>query len=175
MRLEWRDVDVDGGPPINTSLTGVEAAWLVKAAAGQAHVLEVGSAYGYSTVLLAGAADHVDAVDPHVDLGSVEVLRGNLAARNLTRRVTILEGFSQVLLPQLRAQGLRYGVVFVDGDHTQAAVEHDAVWGLRLLQPGGLLCCHDYDEATCPGVRAGLDRLLGRPPTLVDTLAVYPR
>lgn len=172
IQLEWRDVPIGDGPPINTSVTDAETARLAELATGR-RVLEVGAAYGYSTVVLAQAATHVTSVDPHQWLPSYAPLMANLHSYGVARKVDVLVTDSFTALGDLATVGERFGLVFVDGDHAEAAVEHDVTWARKLLAPGGILACHDYDEVTCPGVRAALDRLLGAPGELVDTLAVY--
>lgn len=170
MRLEWRDVPI-GNTVINTSLTSAETAELQRLAAGK-DVLEVGSAYGYSTVALALVAKSVVAIDPHVTHDSHQTLLANLAANGLDN-VTVRVGRSQDHLPALL--GCTFDLIWVDGDHSAQVVEHDVAWAQRLLRPGGVLACHDYNEDTCPGVKIALDKLFGGPGELTDTLAVYHR
>jgi predicted O-methyltransferase YrrM len=173
MKLEWRDVTIDGWlPAINTSLTANETLELQRLASGK-RVLEIGSAFGYSTVILARVAQHVTAVDPHGALNSLETLRANLSAYGVTDKVTIHDAPSQMMMPALHTQGELFDLVWIDGDHEAPAVEHDITWGLELLNPNGVLACHDYDEDTCPGVRVAIDKVLGGPGHLIDTLSVH--
>jgi predicted O-methyltransferase YrrM len=170
VKLEWRDVEI-GGVTINTSLTAAETAELQRLAAGK-RVLEVGSAYGYSTVALASVAAKVTAVDPHLWLNSLETLEGNLASAGVAHKVKIIRGDSRAVLPRLALAGPMFDMVWVDGDHAAEVVASDVEWAVKLLHPGGTLACHDYGEDTCPGVRSALDAWKV-PPRLVDTLAVY--
>ncbi len=172
MQLLWRDVAPGDGPAINTSLTERETdeLWLL---ADAGDVLEVGSAYGYSTVALALVAKHVDAVDPHTGHGSYPQLLMNLGVYGVAERVTVIRQMSQTALPVLFNAGNRYDLVWIDGDHQAETVEHDVTWARKMLKPGGVIACHDYDEVTCPGVRAALDKLFGGPGRLVDTLAIF--
>jgi predicted O-methyltransferase YrrM len=172
MLLVWRDLAPGDGPPISTSVTEAEAAELGRLAAGR-EVLEVGAAYGFSTVTLALSATWVTSVDPHTWLPSYAPLLRNLNAYAVDDRVTVLQGWSFDVLPQLAEAGRIFDLVFVDGDHAEQAVDHDVTWGRKLLAPGGTLAAHDWDEDTCPGVRVALERVLGPPHRLVDTLAVY--
>jgi predicted O-methyltransferase YrrM len=181
VRLTWRPVALGNGPAIDTSLTLAETAELQRLAK-DADVLEVGSAYGYSTVALALVARSVVAVDPHVTHGSYGILRANLGFYGIAEKVTVLIETSQQALPGLAGAsigwppvrtGLRFDLVWIDGDHTAEVVEHDVTWALKLLKSGGVLACHDYDEETCPGVKVALDKLFGGPGELTDTLAVY--
>ncbi len=167
MKLEWRDVPI-GNSVINTSLTAAETAKLQELAGGK-DVLEVGSAYGYSTVALGLVANSVTAIDPHTAHNSYETLLRNLEANGL-HNVRVVNGWSQDILPTLPPT---FDLVFIDGDHTAETVEHDVTWALKLLRPGGVLACHDYNEDTCPGVQVALDKLFGGPGDLTDTLAVY--
>jgi len=172
MLLPWRPVSIDGGPQILTSVTERETEVLHELAADAGEALEVGSAYGYSAIVIAKAGARVTAVDPHAGelSGSLGIMMGNLQAYGVNT-VTVSVGPSQEVLPRLPLAW--FGLVFIDGDHTEATVEHDVTWARKLLRPGGVLACHDYDEGTCPGVKAALDRLFGGPGDLTDTLAVY--
>jgi predicted O-methyltransferase YrrM len=169
--LEWRDVAPGDGPTISTSLTSAEADELRRLAAGGS-VLEIGSAYGYSATVMALEAAWVIAVDPHTWLPSFGPMTANLEAYGVSGRVEICREDSRSALPRLHAEGARFDLVWIDGDHAAHMVTHDVQWALQLLKPGGTLACHDYDEATCPGVREALDAWKV-PPRLVDTLAVY--
>lgn len=187
MRLTWRDVEVRPGLPIYTSLTTAEAAELGRLAKDR-RVLEVGSAYGYSgLVMLTAGAEELWAVDPHVTHDSLGAFQANVDAAGFTSKVRTIVGTSQ------QAASLRYagpsigagasvperyfGMVFIDGDHTREGVLHDVEWARRLVKPyGAVIACHDYDESTCPGVKQALDELgltWRRPSYMVDTLAVY--
>lgn len=172
MRLTWREVAPGRGPGIDTSLTEAETKELARLAA-DADVLEVGSAYGYSAVVMALAGAQVVAVDPHVQMASYETMMANLGFYGVAGRVEVRRLDSRVALPLLFEQGRRFDLVWVDGDHTADMVEHDVNWARKLLRESGTLACHDYDEETCPGVRVALDKLFGGPGTLTDTLAVY--
>jgi predicted O-methyltransferase YrrM len=173
MKLEWRDVPIGDGPAISTSLTADETAELQRLAK-DADVLEVGSAYGYSTVAMGLVARSVVAVDPHQWLNSFGVLLENLEAYGVTSRcvVDMRREDSRVVLPVLAGEGRTFDLIWIDGDHQAHVVAQDVANALRLLKPTGTLACHDYDEATCPGVREALDAWKV-PPRLVDTMAVY--
>jgi predicted O-methyltransferase YrrM len=170
--LPWRPVSIDGGPEILTSVTETETEVLHELAADAGEALEVGSAYGYSAIVMAKAGARVTAVDPHAGElpGSLGIMQGYLQAYQ-ANSVLMRVGRSQEILPTCPLAW--FGLVFIDGDHTEATVAHDVEWAIKLLRPGGILLCHDWDEGTCPGVRAALERLLGPPPELTDTLAVY--
>lgn len=150
-------------PAISTSVQPAEAHQLAGFARG-ADVLEIGAAYGYSAVVMALAGAHeVISVDPHNQVPDSErIMYGNLDAYGVADRVKIHRGTSQEILPELAEQHYRFDLVFIDGDHADAAVRHDvlAVVLPPLLAADGILACHDYGEdCCCPGVRTALDHL----------------
>lgn len=176
--LPWRDLGFGTGPMISTSLAQVETGRLQELAAGR-DVLEVGSAYGYSTVAMGMVAKGVTTIDPHETHRSLGILRGNLEAYSLTGKVDVRVGYSSEVLPEIEADqayaghGRLFDLAFLDGDHTAPGLTLDVGWALRLVKPGGFIACHDYDEATCPGVRAALDALFpAGPHELVNTLFI---
>lgn len=172
MHLPWRDVAPGPGPAVSTSVTEAEAATLRGLAAGR-RVLETGSAYGFSAVTMALAgAEHVTAVDPHTWIpGSYEQMMANLGFYGVAERVTVVREPSQVALPRLAAQGAAFGLVFVDGDHSAAAARHDIEWGLKLLEPGGVLAIHDAGESCCcPEVGQVTAAMFGEGGEMVDTM-----
>jgi predicted O-methyltransferase YrrM len=50
-----------------------------------------------------------------------------------------------------------HDVVFIDGDHSEAAVEWDTALARRIVQPGGLIIWHDYHNLETVDVRRVLD------------------
>lgn len=168
MYLPWRTPEY--GPPLWTSLTAAEASFL-RGQATDRDVLEVGAAYGYSTILMAEVAASVVSVDPHDALDSLPILRDNLKQYGCEGNVDVRAGRSQDVLPTLLAR--HFGLVFIDGDHAYEAVKFDCEWARKLAKPfGAVIAFHDYGEDSCPGVRQALDEW--QPPViLIDTLAVY--
>jgi predicted O-methyltransferase YrrM len=172
VKLEWRPVAPGDGPTISTSLTTNEALALASLAK-DAEVLEVGSAYGYSAVVMALAGARVTAVDPHVWLVSHGPMVTNLTSYGVHESVAILLAGAEQALPVLLEQGYKYNLIWIDGDHERYAVDRDVLLSIPLLAPNGVLACHDWDEDTCPGVRQALEARLGYPDELIDTLAIY--
>lgn len=175
MKLEWRLMSPSNsgaGPQISTSLTQRETHALASLAAGK-DVLEIGSAYGYSAIAMALSGASVYAVDPHTWIGgSHAAMVQNAAAYSVQDKIKIVTSDSYTVMPALINEGRLFDLVWIDGDHEAHAVRHDLAMALKLLNPTGYLACHDYDEATCPGVRIALDEW--KPPTtIIDTLAIY--
>jgi predicted O-methyltransferase YrrM len=174
MKLPWvpRRPGPMSGPPISSSLTDREASVLRSLARGY-KVIEVGSAYGYSTVVMGAVARLVVSVDHHRHLNSLEALKWNLEAYHLTDRVFVLVGESRDILPTLPDES--FDGAFMDGDHSREGVLSDAAQALRLVRPGGWLAFHDWDEDTCPEVRPAIEEFFGDKVNngiLTDTLLV---
>jgi predicted O-methyltransferase YrrM len=167
MRLPWRVPNY--GPLIETSLTEREAAEIHRLAAGR-RVLEIGAAYGYSTVLMAQVALEVVSVDPHEVHHSFDRIKANLRGQGVSGRVVIRRGTSAEILPQYSPEA--FDLVFVDGDHTAAGVGYDLAEAQRLVTDDGVLAFHDWNEETCPDVRPTLEAWR-HPSYIVDTLAIY--
>ena len=163
---------VDGCEPgIKAGISDLEAAELRCLARGAA-VLEIGSAWGYSCVVMAKVARSVVSVDPHRDYDSLATFLANLDAHGVRDKVTEIVASSRDALPELFAQGRRFDLVFVDGDHSAEQVAFDGLWSRHLLTPGGVIAFHDYSKELSGQVVQGL---AGWPPfdRLVDSLAVY--
>jgi predicted O-methyltransferase YrrM len=160
-----------GGGTIYSAISVPEIEKLTELARGR-RVLEIGSAYGYSAVCMAMVAEHVTAIDPHAgeNANSWEVMTANLDRYDVAERVSLVRGYSQDVLPTLLASGVRYGLVFVDGNHTDQ-VHGDVQAGLSLLEPDGWLAVHDYGAPSFPAITAAVDEL-GAPHEIVGSLWV---
>lgn len=51
----------------------------------------------------------------------------------------------------------RYDVVFIDGDHSFRAVDHDTRLALQVLEPNGIIIWHDYHNLGTVDVKPFLD------------------
>ena len=102
------------------------------------NVLEIGTAVGYSALLMAlhgGAGLHIDTVE--LDAERAALARENFARakkEGVSASIDLLEGDAGVLLPALSGP---YGLIFLDGAKGQYAGYLPAL--KRLLAPGGVL------------------------------------
>jgi len=117
-------------------------------------ILEVGLAYGFSTVFLLAALDQVGggmhtAIDPFqaTDWHGIGVTHAHeLAAGSATltsRSFTWIEERSDRALVDLERAGRTYGLVFIDGYHRFDDVLVDFTLSARLCGSGGLIVFHD--------------------------------
>lgn len=165
MRLPWLDQHPVRGtvaygpewPTISSSLTEREAAWLNQAA-HMKRVLEVGTAYGFSTICLAETASFVVTVDPHDTHASLDAMRSYLRIYGVEHKVLVVVARSDVALPEFDAES--FDLAFIDGDHTGPGLTYDISQARRLVRPGGQIAIHDYGEDTCPDVAPTIERLV---------------
>ena len=61
---------------------------------------------------------------------------------------------SQLVFPRLLAEGRRFDLAFLDGNHRFEGVFLDLVYAGRLLEEGGIVFA---DDAQLPGVRRAVD------------------
>jgi hypothetical protein len=109
--------------------------------------------------------EHADfGADPSGTPVSELVARANLALAGVDPgRLRIIRGFSDDPAVQRRAADREYGVVIIDGDHSEQGVLNDLAWVEQLAAPGGIIVIDDYGDPGWPGVTAALDgHLKGR-------------
>lgn len=141
------------------------------AAQQRVRVVEVGSWAGWSAIIWAKAIQEmcsgggdVVCVDPwgsYLDLtrdrdpvykamaaavrkdAILRLFHHNMRASGVSNMVHTLRGTSDSCLPLLR--GEHFHLVFIDGDHSYAAVKKDLENASRLVLEGGVLCGDDLD------------------------------
>jgi predicted O-methyltransferase YrrM len=137
--------------PVATSAAEGEAlrSWVTREAANQ--TIEVGLGYGISALFICegllanGGADaeHV-VIDPHQDTRFANCGLQLLDEVGIADMVEFHAGESQVVIPRLLAEGRRFDLGFVDGNHRFDAVFVDLVYLGRLLSAGGIVFVDDY-------------------------------
>ena len=131
-----------------------ELEWLAEQATRHYRIAEIGSWKGRSTIALAentpgivfaidtwkGSPEHTpDQIGPEGWL--FEQFAKNLGGLP----VLPVKGKSVDVARHFQETGSRYfDMVFIDGDHSPENVKADIVAWKSLLQPGGLLCGHDF-------------------------------
>jgi hypothetical protein len=141
---------------------------------GDMAIVELGSYKGMSTAHLAtgakeGAGAPVFAVDPWDLPGnpygkhgySAPIVRDEferqLRALRLWTRVTPIRGFSTEVAAAW--EGPKVGLLYIDADHSEAAVRADVEAWRPHLADGHVLAFDDLDTPRNPGVRVVVDEL----------------
>jgi len=125
-------------------------------------ILEIGSAWGRSTVLLALATTKkIWSIDPHTggvayikrgeDQGSFVEFKENLKKNKVANRVNLLcSTTAAVVKNNLMQQDVRFSMVFIDGLHTAEGVKVDFDFAFSRLNISGIMVFDDYFEPTVP-------------------------
>lgn len=157
-----------------------QARWLFEVAketAQRGAIVEIGSAYGRSTVCLAWGArlaqnGKVFAVDPHSggkgfreQLGadaegysSLEGFLANIRRFHLEPWVEPVTMGSEEAAKQWAGGPIR--LLFIDGWHTYEAVSHDILGWRKYMVSGGTIALHDYqDDGVKRAIHDSMNRL----------------
>jgi predicted O-methyltransferase YrrM len=170
-------VNIDGAQNIRGWMHDGELAWLAEQASKASTIIEIGCAYGRSTLSLAGntagiiyaidtwagsaderGTNHADFREHAGDRAMIEFCE-NLWQPIVDRKIIPLRIQSSNAAALLARQGIAADFIFIDGDHAYEAVRSDITNFLPLLAPGGIFAGHDYDE-NWPGVMRAVDELL---------------
>jgi predicted O-methyltransferase YrrM len=137
--------------PVAASVAEGEAlrTWVMREAA--THTIEIGLGYGISALFICegllanGEADaqHV-VIDPHQDTRFANCGLQFLDDAGIADMVEFHAGESQVVLPRMLAEGRRFDLAFVDGNHRFDGVFVDLVYLGRLVSAGGVIFVDDY-------------------------------
>ncbi len=96
-------------------------------------ILEIGSWTGLSALAWADA-----------------VFQNNMRSLPDTVTLEVHRGWSRDVLPTLEAEA--YDLVYIDGDHSYAAVRADIADAMKLVRSGGILCGDDLELQLQDGV-----------------------
>jgi predicted O-methyltransferase YrrM len=131
--------------------------------------LEIGTAAGGTLRMLmlayaSGQRPRFVVIDPMTYFpDQFAIVRRNLATAGIDPgEVDFRISKSWPAFQAARRMGERFSFMFIDGSHKLHRVTQDLTW-TRLLEPGGLLCLHDY-APNMPGVIEAVDRFLARYP-----------
>lgn len=143
----------------------------------QKRILEIGSYRGGSTVAIGHAAKlnqhQIYCIDMwseyqqqcdfsnmnKVDLNDMKILTDFIENTSFVKdRLYMLRGtaktFSNILASNL------FSLVFIDGAHDYYSVIDDIISALQVIEPGGILCGHDYHSAGLDVKRAVNDLII---------------
>lgn len=120
----------------------------VRDAGPEARSLEIGMAFGLSSLFLCqahadnGGGEHV-AIDPHQQEWFHGIGLLNLERAGLANGFVHCAEPSYRVLPRLLDQGAQFDVIFIDGNHRFEHVLLDWFYSDRLLRTGGRIMIHD--------------------------------
>lgn len=169
----------------STMQTPLQRATLAIAAshyAANRPIIEIGSAFGGSALLMAAATDGgarpaIHSIDPEASTRGV--MRFAFEREGHADRLHQIIETSDAAIGRLRHLIGGCGLVFIDGLHTFAGVESDYELYAPLVAEGGALAFHDVDPAIEPVMRLVLGRVLHESRfairCLADGLAVFER
>lgn len=153
-------------PAIQSAIDSQEGYALAGLAYGN-RVLELGTHFGKSAIIMAQTALKVHTVDNHRGDSTIsyagdvavppfiEPFFTNLHKYGLSGKVVVHIGdFDDVVT---RFGPRTFDFVFHDGDHTYEAVAHDLDLVHTLIVPGGRLAVHDYGRPGMDGVKQAVD------------------
>ena len=127
-------------PSFDGSAGDIECARLAELATGKT-VLELGTLVGRSTIAMARTAEHVTTVDDHTGADTLSLFLGNLDTYEVKDKVTPIIGRTENVVPLLTET---FGMAFIDADHSYGGALRD-LWNVnRVVEPGGVIACHDY-------------------------------
>jgi hypothetical protein len=120
--------------------------------------LEIGCWMGWSACHLAAAGVALDVIDPllaHPDID--RSVRISLTAAGVHQRVRLLPDSSPAAVLRLhQAEALRWGLIFIDGNHDRPGPLQDAIAAHQVAADDALVLFHDL---VSPEVAEGLDYL----------------
>lgn len=137
-------------------------------------ILEIGSAWGRSAILLGHASSkHIWSIDPHtggrayIERGekqeSFDIFKANLAKNCLNERVKIFKlTTGEVIEKKLLPAYVKFSMVFIDGLHTARGVEIDFNLAFERLVPGGIMVFDDYFEDSIPDYTEMINTLMSQ-------------
>lgn len=169
----------DGSPASLTSSISREDCALVEhmiASCGAVTAVEVGMAYGISTLCIAGALQknagsspaRLVTIDPHQTSGWKSAGMHLIRRAGLDSMVELIAQPSQLALPRLVENGERFGFALIDGWHTFDHTLVDFFFCDALLTPGGIVV---IDDAGYPAINAVIRFILAnRDYELVETV-----
>ena len=87
---------------------------------------------------------------------TLEVAKEGAKKLELSKHIIFLKGDFKKTQSIVHAQA---GMVFIDGDHTKAGIEYNTEFALRVLEKGGIIAYHDYNNKSWPETKKAIDAM----------------
>ncbi len=128
------------------------------------NTIEIGCAYGISSLFICSALEKIK--NPHhtiIDAWQNESFK-NIGVSNLKKAginfFELIEGLSEIILPQLLSEGKKYDLCFIDGNHTFDHTLIDFFYLNRMIDIGGIIV---IDDTGIPSVNKLIRYILNYP------------
>lgn len=176
------DAQAAGLPAIAVSAAQGKMLHLLATMIGARRILELGTLGGYSTIWLGRAlppGDDCALITLELEPRHAEVARANLERAGLGRRVQVRVGPALETLPELRADGRQFDLVFMDADKENIPAYFDqavalsrpgAVIVVDNVVRGGALADPASEDPAVRGVRRLHEELKGRTDVSATTI-----
>lgn len=136
-------------------------------------IVEIGSAHGASSIILAEAATELNGVlhcfDTYPEYYYGQDKFGKYARDAFEKNMTPYQSAYtlHVADSSVALEILHHGIdiLFIDGDHSYDGVAHDCRNLIPLLKVGGYVGFHDYNNPAFGGVKQAADEFTGNWPT----------
>ncbi|MBA2329741.1 MAG: class I SAM-dependent methyltransferase [Flavisolibacter sp.] len=127
--------------------------------------LEVGLAYGISTLAILEAFSQLGSDFKHIVLDPYQKAWNNIGLENITKsgfteKVVYYNDFSDKILPKLYLEGTKIQFAYIDSTKVFDVLMVDTYYILKMLQLGGVLV---FDDVDFPGIRRLLRYLVQHP------------
>lgn len=176
-------MNIDRALACNGWMSEEELRFLAETAEKSNRIVEIGSwagrsacAFGVNTPGVVFCVDvwernlvHDETATPegNLDVSLFNEFRKNLAG--LPVIPVVLDSLTAA--ERFRIAGEKFDLIFIDGDHREAAVRMDLYAWRPLLAEGGIFCGHDYGFDNWPDVKAVVDEVVG-PVSVIGTIWV---
>ena len=128
------------------------------------NTIEIGCAYGISSLFICSALEKLK--NPHhtiIDAWQNESFK-NIGVSNLKKAginfFELIEGLSEIILPQLLSEGKKYDFCFIDGNHTFDHTLIDFFYLNRMIDVGGIIV---FDDVGMPSINKLIRYILNYP------------
>jgi len=88
---------------------------------GRSLIVELGTSFGISTMYMAAACPETSVISIEGSNAAAEVARRNFTEAGLTN-IMLIAGSFEESIPEIIIQGIRPGLIFLDGDHRKKAL-----------------------------------------------------
>lgn len=101
------------------------------------NILEIGTAVGYSAILMAGAYENSHITTIELDAERASEARNNFEKLNLSERIDLIEGDAGIVLEELSKENRKYDFVFMDA----AKGQYMSYWEniIKMIHTGSVI------------------------------------